>query len=130
MKITKKFKSFITEEETKPYRVLVLKRDVPEDTNNTGDSLEKQAKKMGIDLYQMEVESSYFTTNEKGNLVAHNYENFRERTKGLSFGKEIINHDKKGWEVKLFIKPMSFLPKPIESLIRKNQFLFQINLMG
>jgi ribosomal protein S6--L-glutamate ligase len=94
-----KFKSFITEEETKPYRVLVLKRDVPEDTNNTGDSLEKQAKKMGIDLYQMEVESSYFTTNEKGNLVAHNYENFRERTKGLSFGDEVIKHDKKGWEI-------------------------------
>ena len=99
MKITKKFKSFITEEEAKPYRVLILKRDVPEDTNNTGDSLEKQAKKMGIDLYQMEVESSYFTTNEKGNLVAHNYENYRERTNKLSFGKEVINHDKKGWEV-------------------------------
>ena len=93
-----KFKSFITEE-TKPYRILILKRDVPDDPNKTGDALEKEAKKMGIDLYQMEVESSYFTTNEKGNLVAHNYENFRERTKGLSFGDEVIKHDKKGWEV-------------------------------
>tara|TARA_Y100001937_G_scaffold94377_1_gene127997 strand:+ start:383 stop:1435 length:1053 start_codon:yes stop_codon:yes gene_type:complete len=83
----------------KPYRILVLKRDVPDDTNKTGDALEKQAKKMGIDLYQMEVESGYFTTNENGNLVAHNYEKFRERTKGLSFGNEIIIHDKDGWEV-------------------------------
>ena len=99
MKITKKFKSFITEEETKPYRVLVLKRDVPDDTNKTGDSLEKQAKKMGIDLYQIEVESSYFTTNEKGNLVAHNYTNFKERTKGFSIGEPVVEHDKKGWEI-------------------------------
>ena len=29
----------------KPYRILVLKRDVPDDTNKTGDALEKQAKK-------------------------------------------------------------------------------------
>ena len=93
-----KFKSFITEE-TKPYRILILKRDVPDDPNKTGDALEKEAKKMGIDLYQMEVESSYFTTNEKGNLVAHNYVNYKERTKTFSIGEPVIEHDKKGWEV-------------------------------
>ena len=68
-----KFKSFITEEEAKPYRVLVLKRDVPDDTNKTGDSLEKQANKMGIDLYQFEVTHGYVTTNAKKNMVVHNY---------------------------------------------------------
>ena len=39
------FKSFITEAKEKPYRVLVLMRDTPDDPNNTGNALEKQAKK-------------------------------------------------------------------------------------
>ena len=41
-------RDFLHEQEVsdKPYRILVLKRDVPDDTNKTGDALEKQAKKM------------------------------------------------------------------------------------
>ena len=39
------------------------------------------------------------TTNEKGNLVAHNYVNYKERTKTFSIGEPVIEHDKKGWEV-------------------------------
>ena len=94
-------RDFLHEQEVseQPYRILILKRDVPDDPNKTGDALEKEAKKMGIDLYQMEVESSYFTTNEKGNLVAHNYLNYRERTKTFSIGEPVIEHDEKGWEV-------------------------------
>ena len=94
-----KFKSFISEAKDEPYRILILMRDEPDDPNKTGDALEKQAKKMGIDLYQMEVDSSYFTVNEKGNLVAHNYSNYKERTKSFGMGDPIIEHDKKGWEV-------------------------------
>ena len=94
-----KFKSFITEAKDEPYRILIVMRDVPDDPNKTGDALVKQANKMGIDIYQMEVESSYFTTNEKGNLVAHNYTNFKERTKGFSIGEPVVEHDKKGWEI-------------------------------
>ena len=93
------FKSFITEVKEEPYRVLILMRDVPDDPNKTGDALEKKAKKMGIDLYQMEVDSSYFTVNEKGNLVAHNYTNYKERTKTFGMGDPVIEHDEKGWEI-------------------------------
>ena len=95
-----KFAEFLKEQDNdKPYRILIVMRDVPDDPNKTGDALVKQAKKMGIDIYQMEVESSYFTTNEKGNLVAHNYTNFKERTKGFSIGEPVVEHDKKGWEI-------------------------------
>ena len=94
-----KFSKFITEEE-EPYRVLVLMRDVENDPNKTGDALEKQAKKMGIDLYQMEVDGGYFTTNEKGNLVAHSYKNFKPVTSTGEWGDPVISHDKGGWEVR------------------------------
>ena len=93
------FKSYITEEKDEPYRILILMRNEPDDPNKTGDALEKQAKKMGIDLYQMEVDSSYFTINEKGNLVAHNYTNYKERTKSFGMGDPVIEHDEKGWEI-------------------------------
>ena len=56
-----------------PYRVLNLIHDTPDDPNKTGDAMEIQAKKMGIDIYQLNIEYGYFTVNEKGNLVAHNY---------------------------------------------------------
>ena len=94
-----KFSKFITEEE-EPYRVLVLMRDAENDPNKTGDALEKQAKKMGIDLYQMEVDGGYFTTNEKGNLVAHSYKNFKPVSPAGEWGDPIISHDKGGWEVR------------------------------
>jgi|TARA_B110000259_G_scaffold56892_1_gene67183 ribosomal protein S6--L-glutamate ligase len=94
-----KFKSFITEAKEEPYRILVLMRDVENDPNKTGDALEKQAKKMGIDLYQMEVDSGYFTTNKKGNLVAHNYKNFKPVSPTSEWGDPVITDDKKGWEI-------------------------------
>ena len=95
-----KFSDFISEQKNEqPYRILILMRDVPDDPNKTGDELEIQAKKMGIELYQMEVESSYFTTNDKGNLVAHHYDNYKERSKGGSVGDPVIEHDKKGFEI-------------------------------
>ena len=94
-----KFKSYTTEAKEEPYRILVLMRDVENDPNKTGDALEKQAKKMGIDLYQMEVDSGYFTTNEKGNLVAHNYKNFKPVSSTSEWGDPVIIDDKKGWEI-------------------------------
>ena len=40
------FNSYLTEQEgLEPYRILILKRDVPDDPNKTGDALEKEAKK-------------------------------------------------------------------------------------
>ena len=95
-----KFSEFIVEAKEEPYRVLVLMRDAEDDPNKTGDALEKQAKKMGIDIYQMEVDSGYFTTNEKGNLVAHNYKNFKPVSPDNEWGDPVITDDKKGWEVR------------------------------
>jgi ribosomal protein S6--L-glutamate ligase len=95
-----KFSEFITEAKEEPYRVLILMRDAEDDPNKTGDALEKQAKKMGIDIYQMEVDSGYFTTNEKGNLVAHNYKNFKPVSPDNEWGDPVITDDKKGWEVR------------------------------
>ena len=46
-----KFSSFITEEVKEPYRLLILVYDTPDDPNNTGVLIQKQAKKMGIDCY-------------------------------------------------------------------------------
>ena len=41
------FNSFLSEQEgLEPYRILILKRDVPDDPNKTGDALEKEAKKI------------------------------------------------------------------------------------
>jgi len=68
-----KFKSFITEADIKPYRFLNLIHDTPDDPNTTGDQMVDEAKKLGINSYQLNVQHGYFTTNEKGNLVAHNY---------------------------------------------------------
>ena len=40
-------RDFLHEQEVseQPYRILILKRDVPDDPNKTGDALEKEAKK-------------------------------------------------------------------------------------
>ncbi len=55
-----KFAEFLKEQDNeKPYRILIVMRDVPDDPNKTGDALVKQAKKMGIDIYQMEVGGKY-----------------------------------------------------------------------
>ena len=82
-----------------PYRVLNLIHDTPDDPNKTGDAMEIQAKKMGIDIYQLNIEYGYFTVNEKGNLVAHNYSAEVDQ-KAVHRGKsKTSEHDEKGWEV-------------------------------
>jgi len=41
-----KFAEFLKEQDNeKPYRILIVMRDVPDDPNKTGDALVKQAKK-------------------------------------------------------------------------------------
>ena len=82
-----KFSEFITEAKEEPYRILLLVHDTPDDPNKTGKKLDKQAKQMGIDSYQLELEGGYFTTNEKGNKVAHN------------FNIETGENDEKGFEL-------------------------------
>jgi ribosomal protein S6--L-glutamate ligase len=98
--LTQKFSQFITEEpKEQKYKVLNLVHDTPDDPNKTGDEIERQAKKMGIDIYQLNIEYGYFTVNEKGNLVAHNYSAEVDQ-KAVHRGKsKTSEHDEKGWEV-------------------------------
>ena len=50
LKLTQKFSQFITEEpKEQKYKVLNLVHDTPDDPNKTGDEIERQAKKMGIE---------------------------------------------------------------------------------
>ena len=51
--MVEKFKEFITEEKDEPYRFLNLIHDTPADPNKTGDAMEIQAKKMGIDNFMI-----------------------------------------------------------------------------
>ena len=92
------FKSYITEEKDEPYRFLNLIHDTPDDPNTTGDKMVDEANKLGIESYQLNVQNGYFTLNEKGNLVAHNY-SVKESPPNVSNTNPVIEHDKKGWEV-------------------------------
>ena len=93
-----KFAEFLKEQDNeKPYRFLNLIHDTPEDPNKTGDMLVKQAKKMGIDCYQLRVDNGYFTENEKGNLVAHNFVEDKDVVV-MSDKSKSIQNDTKGWE--------------------------------
>ena len=95
--MTQKFSQFITEEpKEQKYRFLNLIHDIPDDPNKTGDALVAQAKKMGIDCYQLKVADGYFSVNKKGNLVAHNYHVDVDPAKVQS---KTVEHDEKGWEV-------------------------------
>ena len=95
--MTQKFSQFITEEpKEQKYRFLNLIHDIPDDPNKTGDALVAQAKKMGIDCYQLKVADGYFSVNKKGNLVAHNYHVDIDPAKVQS---KTVEHDEKGWEV-------------------------------
>ena len=97
--MTQKFSQFITEEpKEQKYRFLNLIHDTPDDPNKTGDALVKQAKKMGIDCYQLRVENGYFTENERGNLVAHNFIEDKDVVV-MSDKSKTIKHDEKGWEI-------------------------------
>jgi len=91
-----KFSDFISEQVTeKPYKLLILVAQTQDDQNKTGVILEKEAKKLGIEVYQFEVNDGYIRTNEKGNLVFHNYI-YEKGTGGIPKREE---HDKKGFEV-------------------------------
>ena len=95
--MTESFSQFITEEpKEQKYRFLNLIHDIPDDPNKTGDALVAQAKKMGIDCYQLKVADGYFSVNKKGNLVAHNYHVDIDPAKVQS---KTVEHDEKGWEV-------------------------------
>ena len=64
-----KFSDFISEQKNqKPYRLLTVVYDTPDDPNKTGALLMKQAKKMGIDCYEFDVAKGYTSVNKKGNI--------------------------------------------------------------
>ena len=96
-----KFSEFIIEANEKSYRFLNLIHDTPDDPNTTGDKMVKEAKLLGINAYQLNVQNGYFTYNEKGNLVAHNY-SIEETSPNISSFRADpkIEHDKEGWEVR------------------------------
>ena len=87
-----KFSSFITEE-VKPYKLLNLIHDTPDDPNKTGDKMVEEAEKLGIDCYQLKVNGGYFTVNVKGNLVAHNF-SAEELPPNADSSDKKIEHDK------------------------------------
>ena len=97
-----KFSEFITEAKEKPYRLLNLIHHTPDDPNKTGDLMVKEAKRLGIDSYQLNVDGGYFTVNEKDNLVAHNFsveEGMVATAKITKYSDKKIEHDEKGWEI-------------------------------
>ena len=65
------FKSFITEAK-KPYNVLIVSHDDPEDPNVTGQRIEEECKKLGLVSYMLELDGGYITTNNSSVKVAHN----------------------------------------------------------
>ena len=97
------FKSYITEEKDEPYRLMLIIFDDPNDPNKTGEEIEKEWAKNNNpkDFYQFEIHKGYFTQNEKGNYVAHNYskdnDNRRNVKPNPKFSEE--EHDKKGFEI-------------------------------
>jgi len=91
-----KFKSFITEEEVKPYRLLILIYKTSPDQTRTGALMTTKAKSMGIPIYEFEVNTGYTSVNKNGNLVMHNY-SFEKDTHGKIIKDD---NDKKGFEVK------------------------------
>ena len=94
-----KFSDFISEQKNEqPYRLLNLIHDTPDDPNKTGDKMVEEAKKLGVDAYQLKVDGGYFTVNDKGNLVAHNF-SAEELPPNADSSDKKIEHDKKGWEV-------------------------------
>ena len=97
------FKSFITEEEDKdePYRLMLIVHDDPKAPNKTGYEIEKEWIKNNTpkDFYQFEVDKGYFTLNEKGNYVAHNFIRKDDRPAAPIKNVKDVEHDKKGFEI-------------------------------
>jgi RimK family alpha-L-glutamate ligase len=50
-----KFKEFITEEKNKPYRLVILSHNAPDDPNDTGVRFREEAKKLGIKCFLAEM---------------------------------------------------------------------------
>ena len=99
-----KFAEFLKEQDNdKPYRLMLIIYDDPLDPNKTGEEIGKEWKKNNNpkDFYQFEINKGYFTQNEKGNYVAHNYskdnDNRRNVKPNPKFSEE--EHDKKGFEI-------------------------------
>ena len=63
-----KFSSFITEEEIKPYRLLILIYKTSPDQSRTGALMTAKAKSMGIPVYEFEVDTGYTPIKENNNL--------------------------------------------------------------
>ena len=94
-----KFAEFLKEQDNeKPYRLLNLIHDTPDDPNKTGDEMVAEAEKLGISTYQLKVNGGYFSVNEKGNLMAHNF-SVEELQPNQDSSDKKIEHDKKGWEI-------------------------------
>jgi RimK family alpha-L-glutamate ligase len=50
-----KFKDFITEQKTEPYRLVILSHNAPDDPNNTGVRFREEAEKLGIKCFLAEM---------------------------------------------------------------------------
>jgi len=67
-----KFNQFVSEAENKkPYNLVILSHDDPEDPNFTGQRLFDEAKKMNFPCYMMELEGGYITY-KNSKRVVHN----------------------------------------------------------
>ena len=67
-----KFREFITEGETKPYRLVILSHNAPDDPNVTGVHFRKEAKKLGIEVFLTEMVGCRIE--EKGDkVIVHSF---------------------------------------------------------
>ena len=67
-----KFKSFITEAEDEPYRLVVFSHDDPDDPNETGVLIREKASKIGIDCLLVEM-GGFFISEEEGKLFVNSF---------------------------------------------------------
>ena len=67
-----KFKDYITEEKNKPYRLVILSHNAPDDPNVTGVHFRKEAKKLGIEVFLTEMVGCRIE--EKGDkVIVHSF---------------------------------------------------------
>ena len=62
------FKTFLAEEE-KPYKLLILSHDDPQDPNETGPLVRKKASELGIQVYIAELMGCYMEDDGNDKLV-------------------------------------------------------------
>ena len=97
-------KDYIAEQSSEqPYRLMLIIYDDPLDPNKTGEEIKKEWAKNNNpkDFYQFEIDKGYFTINEKGNYVAHNYtkENDNRRNVKPNPKEDEFEHDEVGFEI-------------------------------